>query len=372
MPGASDLGEAQKPVLERDKLLRFSQMDKRYTVFVSSTYTDMIDERNAVIQAVMRAGHIPLGMEAFGAANASSWKVITKTIDAADYYVLLIARRYGSVNRAVDMGYTEQEFQYAVEQGVPVLVFLLEDTASWPGHYTDTDAEAVARLKAFRTRASTDRQVAFWNSKADLPYLVMTALGNAFSDDPRPGWVRPSPVAGPGVAEEIARLSQENAELKRLTSTTTTFGGTEVEQLIRVLSSSSYGEVRVCIIINKKEFYFKTNLLTIFKVINSWLKKSNLDLPGEFEEDLLDVILIYGYMWESTGEFQAEYYSLSELLEKLENLDLMKFKKQDKSTFILNEDAFLTPLGHKVLIECEVTGRGYYVEQAEKDDDLPF
>ena len=366
------MGGVQKSVLERDKLLRFSQMDKRHTVFVSSTYTDMIDERNAVIQAVMRAGHIPLGMEAFGAANASSWKVITKTIDAADYYVLLIARRYGSVNQAVDMGYTEQEFQYAVEQGVPVLVFLLEDTASWPGHYTDTDAEAVARLKAFRTRASTDRQVAFWNSKADLPYLVMTALGNAFSDDPRPGWVRPSPVAGPGVAEEIARLSQENAELKRLASANTTFGGTEVEQLIRVLSSSNYGEIDICVIIDGKEVYFRTNLLTIFKVINSWLRDSSLGETGKFIDELLDIILIYGDNWAPKGKIKNDYYLLSDSLEKLENLDLMKFKKEGKSTFLLDEDAFLTPLGHKVLIECEVTGRSYHVEKIEEDLNLPF
>lgn len=189
-------------------------MDKRYTVFVSSTYNDMKDERNAVIQAIMRAGHIPLGMEAFGAANASSWKVITKTINAADYYVLLIARRYGSINPEVDLGYTEQEFRYAVEQGVPVLVFLLHEDAAWPGTHTDTEAGAVRRLAAFRDRAKKDRQVEFWTSKEDLPFKVMTSLSNAFNDDPRPGWVRPSPIAGPGVAEAMARLTQENAELR--------------------------------------------------------------------------------------------------------------------------------------------------------------
>lgn len=213
-------------------------MEKRYTVFVSSTYTDMIDERNAVIQAIMRAGHIPLGMEAFGAANASSWKVITKTIDAADYYVLLIARRYGSINKAVDLGYTEQEFRYAVEKEVPVLVFLLDDTASWPGNYSDTEADAVARLKAFRTNASQDRQVAFWHSKADLPYMVMTALTNAFSDDPRPGWVRPEVNAGPGVAEELARLIKERDELSRLASLQK--GDSEVSIMLTKLDSKKF------------------------------------------------------------------------------------------------------------------------------------
>ncbi|WP_081424478.1 DUF4062 domain-containing protein [Deinococcus soli (ex Cha et al. 2016)] len=213
-------------------------MDKRYTVFVSSTYTDMIDERNAVIQAIMRAGHIPLGMEAFGAANASSWKVITKTIDAADYYVLLIARRYGSINEAVNLGYTEQEFRYAVEKEVPVLVFLLEENASWPGNYTDTEADAVMRLRSFRASASKDRQVAFWKSKADLPYVVMTALTNTFSDDPRPGWIRPFPINSVGVMEELARLSEENSRLKDIIGQKpTVYGGEEVDQILHILEN---------------------------------------------------------------------------------------------------------------------------------------
>jgi len=31
-------------------------------VFISSTYTDLIEERQAVVQAVLQAGHIPAGM----------------------------------------------------------------------------------------------------------------------------------------------------------------------------------------------------------------------------------------------------------------------------------------------------------------------
>lgn len=226
-------------------------MEKRYTVFVSSTYLDLKAQRDQVIQAIMRAGHIPLGMEAFGAANASQWNVIKKTIDASDYYVLLIARRYGSVNPNTDMGFTEQEFDYAVAQHVPCLVFILDEAADWSGTYTDTDADPVARLKAFKKKSSTDRQIAFWSKTQELPFLVMTALGNAFSDDPRDGWVRPLPVAGPGVAEEMARLSKENAELK--------------ESLAR-LNLDADNE-RFINILKKKEFILgsvKLNALAVF------------------------------------------------------------------------------------------------------------
>ena len=38
-------------------------MEKRYQVFVSSTFTDLIDERRAVMQALLELNCIPAGME---------------------------------------------------------------------------------------------------------------------------------------------------------------------------------------------------------------------------------------------------------------------------------------------------------------------
>jgi hypothetical protein len=44
-------------------------MDKRYQVFVSSTYADLQHERQRVIQALMEMDCIPSGMELFPAAD---------------------------------------------------------------------------------------------------------------------------------------------------------------------------------------------------------------------------------------------------------------------------------------------------------------
>jgi hypothetical protein len=38
---------------------------KKLQVFVSSTYTDMHEERQAAVEAILTAGHIPAGMELF-------------------------------------------------------------------------------------------------------------------------------------------------------------------------------------------------------------------------------------------------------------------------------------------------------------------
>jgi hypothetical protein len=96
---------------------------KRYQVFVSSTYTDLIEERAAVTSCLLDNDCIPVGMEQFPAMPMSQWEYITKMIDSSDYYLLILAGRYGFIDSKSGLSYTEKEFQYALEQGIPVLAF---------------------------------------------------------------------------------------------------------------------------------------------------------------------------------------------------------------------------------------------------------
>ena len=101
-------------------------MDKRYQVFVSSTYADLQDERQEVMQALLELDCIPAGMELFPAANEDQWTLIKKVIDDCDYYMVIIAGRYGSIGPD-GLSYTEMEYRYALETGKPVLGFVHRD-----------------------------------------------------------------------------------------------------------------------------------------------------------------------------------------------------------------------------------------------------
>ena len=64
--------------------------------FVSSTWTDMILERQAAVEAILEAGHIPAGMELFSADNKKQFEVIKKWIRDSDVFILILGGRYGS------------------------------------------------------------------------------------------------------------------------------------------------------------------------------------------------------------------------------------------------------------------------------------
>lgn len=53
-------------------------MNKRYQVFISSTFTDLKDERSKVIQTIMELDCIPAGMEIFPAIDEEQFEFIKK------------------------------------------------------------------------------------------------------------------------------------------------------------------------------------------------------------------------------------------------------------------------------------------------------
>jgi hypothetical protein len=86
-------------------------LDKKYQIFVSSTYEDLKEERDQAIKAILEMGHIPVGMEMSSAADEEQWQLITRQIEATDYYIIIVGHRYGSETRE-GISYTEKEFDY--------------------------------------------------------------------------------------------------------------------------------------------------------------------------------------------------------------------------------------------------------------------
>ncbi|HEX9993933.1 MAG TPA: DUF4062 domain-containing protein [Acidimicrobiales bacterium] len=187
---------------------------QKYQIFVSSTYEDLRIERETVVRAVLEMGHIPVGMEMFSAADEEQWRIIQRHIDESDYYIAILAHRYGSTLED-GQSYTRREYEYAVTRGVPVLAFLIDEKAEWPADRVDKDPIALAGLEDFKARVK-ERLVDFWRNSDELHAKCVVALMKAFTAYPREGWVRASTsVASPAVMAELTRLSAENAALRQ-------------------------------------------------------------------------------------------------------------------------------------------------------------
>jgi hypothetical protein len=188
-------------------------MDKRYQVFVSSTYADLKEERRKVIQAVIEMDCIPAGMELFPAADEEQFQFIKRVIDDCDYYLLIIGGRYGSTT-AEGISYTEKEFDYAVSRGLRVIALVHENPEDIPLGKSEKEPLLREKLQAFREKVTTDRIVKFWTSADVLPSLVTSSLAHTMKVYPAVGWIRANSVASVEVLTEINELRKANARLQ--------------------------------------------------------------------------------------------------------------------------------------------------------------
>jgi hypothetical protein len=188
-------------------------MDKRFQVFVSSTYADLKEERQKVLQTLMEMDCIPSGMEMFPASDEEQWEFIKKVIDDCDYYLLIIGGRYGSISDD-GISYTEKEYKYAVEKGIKVIAFLHEKPEEIAVSKSDVDPDLVEKLKIFRDKVATGRLVKFWNSAAELPGLVALSLTKTIKAHPAIGWVRANNLSSAEILQEVNELRKDNQNLR--------------------------------------------------------------------------------------------------------------------------------------------------------------
>lgn len=194
-------------------------MKKKLQVFVSSTYIDMLAERQAAVEAVLRAGHIPAGMELFASGDESQWETIRRWIDDSDVFMLILGGRYGSLEPNTGKSYIELEYEYALEKKKSLFAAVISE-AFLNAKVKSVGPDAMERtngrlLQAFRDTV-TKKICRFFSDVNELKLIVFESLGNFERNEDLAGWIHGSDVIDPkATLEETTRLQTENAALRR-------------------------------------------------------------------------------------------------------------------------------------------------------------
>lgn len=193
-------------------------IQKRLQVFVSSTYSDLIPERQAAVEAILTAGHIPAGMELFTSGDESQMDVIKQWIDESDVFLLILGGRYGSVEPKTGKSYTHLDYEYAFNVKKPLFACVITDPAleqrvkSYGRKVIETDNSQ--ELNDFRSIVLS-KTVRFWEDSKDIKIAIGETLSQFARQDDLVGWIRSDREANmPALVDEIARLSKENSLLR--------------------------------------------------------------------------------------------------------------------------------------------------------------
>jgi len=183
-------------------------IEKKYQVFVSSTYKDLTEERQEVMQALLELDCIPVGMELFPAADDDQWTLIKRLIDDCDYYILIIGGRYGSLNKD-GFSYTQMEYEYAISKEIPIIGFLHKNPESIPVGKSEKEAGLKQKLEDFKKLVQL-KMCRYWENASDLGSQVSRSLVKLIKDKPRPGWVKATFLPSEDTTKEILELKKLN------------------------------------------------------------------------------------------------------------------------------------------------------------------
>lgn len=164
-------------------------MEKKYQVFISSTYEDLIEERKEIIQALLEINCIPTGMEMFQASDDTQWELIKKVIASCDYYLVIVAGRYGSVHPTTQKSFTQMEYEYALEIQIPIIGFLYKNPDNLPAYKLEKIKKNQKKLEQFK-QLIKKKMVKFWSNKSELSSIVTRSMYNIIQTHPRKGWSR--------------------------------------------------------------------------------------------------------------------------------------------------------------------------------------
>jgi hypothetical protein len=200
---------------------------RRLQVFVSSTQADLLEERQEAVETILKAGHIPAGMEHFAADNDSSLDVIKEWIDESDVYMVIVGFRYGSIEPKSGKSFTQVEYEYAVSTGKPVFAVLMTDKWRIAKQKGAEDPASVTErvrpgdLEAFRTLAK-QKNCRFVDDRSGIGLAIHESLALFQRKYKLVGWVRGDAddkrqeleIENAGLTEKLAAAERQQAMLE--------------------------------------------------------------------------------------------------------------------------------------------------------------
>ncbi|ENX01500.1 DUF4062 domain-containing protein [Acinetobacter schindleri] len=271
---------------------------KKYQVFISSTYLDLINERQAAVEAILKAGHIPAGMELFTASNKSQWDIIKKWIDESDIYMLILGGRYGSIEPESGLSYTELEYNYALQQNKPLFAVVMEDEALQAKVQSVgtkvLELENRPKWENFKTNV-TSYMCSFFEDYKDIKLAVHESIGQLEKENQVVGWIRADSVQNPQeyldqilkLQQENRVLQQENVLLKRKKASNNT-SEEDIAELIELFSQE-----KVSLKSLKKEEDSFPDEITVLHAIKSFQDKIVVGVNNSMNATKLDMFIFY-------------------------------------------------------------------------------
>jgi hypothetical protein len=152
----------------------------KYKVFISSTFEDLKEYREAAIEVVNRYKCIPLAMEHFMAQPGEPVKVCEDEIKQCDIFVGVYAHRFGFVPKEQNKSIIQQEYEMAKASGKDCLCFIVEERFPWDPAFIEYEKRRV--LNEFLNIVREQNIISIFTTTSDFEIKLSTSLGKYLTE----------------------------------------------------------------------------------------------------------------------------------------------------------------------------------------------
>lgn len=173
----------------------------------------MRDERQASVEAILEAGHIPAGMELFAANNETQWNTIKRWIDESSVFLLVLRGRYGTIDEKSGQSYIELEFRYARDSAKEMFAIIMSEdylrakekkflhqARDFAEMSRLAEIQHRERLAEFRQCVRTDRIAPECGSLPQLKFEIGRSLNQISLKESLPAWIPDTPESKSALA----------------------------------------------------------------------------------------------------------------------------------------------------------------------------
>ncbi|WP_151736346.1 DUF4062 domain-containing protein ['Paenibacillus yunnanensis' Narsing Rao et al. 2020] len=184
-------------------------MKKKLQVYISSTHTEMLAEREAAVLAVLNAGHIPAGMDLFKSGDSSHKAAVQRWIQESDVFMLILGGRYGGIEEESGKSFAHWEYDYAGALGKHRFAVVLNDhklqekTRENPIYLERINYSAYMN---FKEQVKGER-FTFFEDLKDIRLIALESLREFEADETLTGWRKPD------LADNVEEALRENTAL---------------------------------------------------------------------------------------------------------------------------------------------------------------
>jgi len=178
----------------------------KLTVFLCSTYEDLSDEREKILQAIRKLQLQHDSMEFFGARSHLPINTCLQEVRQSDLLVVVVGHRYGSLVPGREVSFSEAEYIEGYNLTKPCLVYLRSDDTPILPKFVERNPENIRRLERWKSELRDRHTVAPFSDPQDLALQVSADIARTVQDL-RDAEAQAGPRKTPSIDATIAEMT---------------------------------------------------------------------------------------------------------------------------------------------------------------------